>query len=280
MSHNTLHSRVAVMPPALRPAMLRAGLLLAVAAALSAFAVRARAQVALVGGTGSQPVAAAVPFAVGEELVYHATLGGLPAGTARMRVEAIDTVRGRPAYHVVFAVDGGIPFFRVHDRYESWIDVETLSSLRHRQVISEGRYHRSTTYEIMPERCLYQKNDEEPRPSVANPVDDGSFIYAVRVAGIAAGETRRDDRYFVPDRNPVLLTGLREDTVTVGVGTFATTVVQPIIKAGGIFSKDGEARVWFSNDEHRIPVLVKSHFLRFSLTLSLTSVTYGVAAAP
>src|SRR5215212_11198940 len=84
---------------------------------------------------------ASVPFTVGEELVFRATFGVLPAGTARMRVEGIDTVRGRAAYHVVFTIDGGVPFFRVHDRYESWIDIETLSSLRHTQSISEGRYH-------------------------------------------------------------------------------------------------------------------------------------------
>ncbi len=99
----------------------------------------------------SGPSMAPVPFAVGEELVFHAKFGVIPAGSARMRVEGIDTVRGRAAYHVVFAVDGGVPFFRVHDRYESWIDVATLSSLRHRQDISEGRYSRKTTYEIMPE---------------------------------------------------------------------------------------------------------------------------------
>src|SRR4051812_6488711 len=85
--------------------------------------------VALVAFTGrlfaQSGRSASVPFAVGEELVFHAKFGKLPAGSARMRVQAIDTIRGRPAYHVVFAVDGGIPLFRVHDRYESWIDVET-----------------------------------------------------------------------------------------------------------------------------------------------------------
>ena len=35
-------------------------------------------------------------------------------------------------------------------RYDSWIDVQTLSSLRHRQDISEVRYKRKTTYEIYP----------------------------------------------------------------------------------------------------------------------------------
>lgn len=264
-------------PPALRPARLRAGLVLAIVASLALFVVRAEAQPP---APNAQPIAS-VPFAVGEELVFHAKFGGLPAGTARMRVDGIDTVRGKPAYHVMFTVDGGIPFFHVHDRYESWMDVETLSSLRHEQHISEGRYHRDTRYEIMPERSEYQKNDGTLQASVANPLDDGSFIYAVRAAGIRVGETVSDDRYFIPDRNPVVLAGVREDTVKVGAGTFATTVVRPTIKSRGIFSEGGEAQVWFTNDERRLPVLLKTHFSRFSLTLSLTSVSYGnVAVQP
>jgi hypothetical protein len=223
---------------------------------------------------------AAVPFAVGEELTYKASFGKLRAGTARMRVAGIDTVRGRPAYHVVFTIDGGVPFFRVHDRYESWIDVETLASLRHHQRIHNGGYKRSTTYEIFPERAEYEKDGGAPVESVANPLDDGSFIYAVRAAGVRVGETRRDDRYFRPDRNPVVLTGLRQETVTTGAGTFASTVVRPTINTRGIFSEDGEAQVWFSDDAHRYPVRVKSRFSKFSLMLELTSVTPGDSALP
>ena len=225
------------------------------------------------------PVAsrAAVPFSVGEELTYKASFGGIPAGTARMRVDGIEMVRGRPAYHVVFTIDGGVPLFRVRDRYESWIDVQTLASLRHRQQISEGRYKRTTTYEIYPERGTYEEGDSV-YASVSHPLDDGSFIYAIRVAGIRVGETRRDDRYFRPDRNPVVLTGLRQEAVRVGAGTFAATVVRPSIKANGIFSENGEAQVWFSQDARRYPLLVKSKFAKFSLTLSLQSVVPGETA--
>jgi hypothetical protein len=246
------------------------------AAVSRADAVQPAAQLRVVQPTGSTVSAAAVPFAVGEELTYRATFGGIPAGTARMRVDGIEMVRGRPAYHVVFSVDGGVPLFRVHDRYESWIDVETLASLRHRQEISEGRYKRTTSYEIYPERAEYQKQGDSVRASVSNPLDDGSFIYAVRAAGVRVGETRRDDRYFRPDRNPVVLTGLRQDTVSVGAGTFAATVVRPTIKTSGIFSEDGQAQVWFTDDASRYPVQVKAKFAKFSLTLSLQSVKPGV----
>jgi len=218
---------------------------------------------------------APVPFSVGEELVFKATFGRITAGTARMRVEGIESVRGRPAYHVLFTVDGGIPFFRVHDRYESWIDVETLASLRHTQRVTEGRYRRTTTYEIFPERAQYTKNGGAPQPSVSHPLDDGSFIYAVRAAGIRVGETRRDERYFRPDRNPVVLRGLRRDTVEVDAGTFATTVVRPSIKTSGLFAEDGDAQVWFTDDARRYPVLVRTKFSRFSLTLTLQSLTPG-----
>ena len=269
--------------------LIRIGTGLALLAALTAFAVRAGAQsvphlaevprIASTDATTPPPTGsvrfAPVPFAVGEELVYRATFGGIPAGSARMRVDGIEVIRGRPAYHVVFAIDGGILLFRVHDRYESWIDVETLASLRHVQQISEGRYKRSTTYEIYPERAAYQVGNEPLQPSVSHPLDDGSFIYAARIAGVQVGEKRVDDRYFRPDRNPVVLTGLRREDVSVGAGTFPATVVRPAIHANGLFAEGGDAEVWFSDDAARYPLLVKTRFARFSLTLSLESIAVG-----
>ena len=242
---------------------------------VAASAAAQQAQLNVVQTSAASVNAASVPFAVGEELTYKASFGGIPAGSARMRVDGIEIVRGRPAYHVVFSVDGGIPLFRVHDRYESWIDVETLASLRHKQVISEGRYKRTTNYEIYPENGQYQKQGDSLRASVSNPLDDGSFIYAVRTAGVQVGETRRDDRYFRPDKNPVVLTGVRQETVTVAAGTFATTVVRPTIRTSGLFSEDGQAHVWFTDDINRYPVQVKAKFAKFSLTLSLQSVERG-----
>jgi len=252
-----------------------------IAAALLVLAVVPAARVSAqpVQLAAASPVAAVggrapVPFTVGEQLTYRATFGVIPAGTARMRVDGVETVRGRPAYHVVFTLDGGVPFFRVHDRYDSWIDVQTLSSLRHVQQISEGRYKRTTTYEIYPERGTYEQGDST-HPSVSHPLDDGSFIYAVRTAGIRVGETRSDDRYFRPDRNPVVLTGLRQESVQVGAGNYFATVVRPTIKANGIFSEHGEAQVWFSDDARRYPVLLRSKFSKFTLKLELESVTHG-----
>src|SRR6185503_3729525 len=238
--------------------------------ALAALAVMVLPQV-----SGSQNTRTSVPFVVGEELTYKATFGKLHAGTARMRVDCIEIVRGRPAYHLIFSIDGGIPFFRVHDRYESWVDVETLSSLRHRQQVSEGHYKRTTTYEIYPELAAYRKNGDSLVASVSNPLDDGSFIYAVRAEAVKVGETRQEDRYFRPDRNPVVLAGLRKETISVPAGTYTTVVVAPTIRTKGMFAEGGEAQVWFSDDDRRVPVQLKTKFGGFSIKLELQSVTLG-----
>jgi hypothetical protein len=229
------------------------------------------------GVAGAQSATARVPFAVGEELVYKAKFGGLSVGSARMRVVGIESVRGRPAYHVVFTIDGGIPGFRVHDRYESWVDTATHASLRYAQNISEGRYKKSRVYEIYPDRAVYVQDGDTAEASVRQPLDDGSFIYAVRHAGVGVGETQRFDRYFKPDRNPVVITGVARDTVSVGAGTFATVVVRPSIRAKGLFAEDGDARIWFTDDDARYPVKIATKFSKFSLTLTLASITGGSA---
>jgi len=218
-----------------------------------------------------------VPFTVGEVLVYHASYAGLPAGKARMWISSIDTVRGRPAYHATFTIDGKVPVLPlyIHDRFDSWFDVATLSAVRYAQKISEIKYRRTTTYEIYPESSTYTKNGGPMLQSVASPLDEFSFIYAVRAAGIVVGETRTDSRYFMPDGNPVVLSWVGQDSVTVGAGTFSTAVVHPSFNTHGLFAQNTDARVWFTDDAHRYPAKVRTKFAKFSVTLSLDSITAG-----
>jgi len=61
----------------------------------------------------------------------------------------------------------------------------------------------------------------------------------------------------------------------VDAGRFATTVIRPSIKANGIFSENGDAQLWLSDDANRYPVQLKSRFSKFSLTLELQSVKPG-----
>ena len=217
---------------------------------------------------------APVPFAAGEQLQYEVRFGSLKVGTAQMEVVALDNVRGRLAWHTAFWVRGGNFLYRVNDVYESWMDAETLSSLRFVQELEEGGKDTQRHFEIYPDRAVFVQTSKKPakeEKSVSQPLDDGSFLYFLRTIPLEVGQTYDFNRYFRPDRNPVRIRVLRKEKVRVPAGTFDAIVVQPVIKTKGIFSENGHAEVWLSDDERHIMLQLKSKLKFGSLNLYLKS---------
>ena len=227
------------------------------------------------------PAAAAradVPWDAGEKFTYDVRFGSLDVGDATMEVRGVEAVRGRDSYHTVFRVRGGTAFFKVDDRYESWIDVRSLSSLRHKQDIDEASYERERTFEIFPERGVYRENDKPEQPTVAQPLDDGSFFYFIRTVPLEAGKTYTFHNYFRPDRNPVTIKVLRRERVRVPAGTFQSVVIQPLIKTKGVFGEGGRAEIWLTDDSTRTMLQMKSKLKFGSLNLYLKEIRRPPAA--
>jgi len=237
-------------------------------------------------GQGKSPYAslvqgmAPVPFTVGERLEYDVAFSWKSVGRGVMEVREIADVRGRPTWHTVFTIKGGIPFFRVDDSMESWFDVFSLSSRRFHQRINEGGYKRTRLYELFPERSVFKENDKPEEASVPDPLDDGSFLYFVRTIPLEVGRTYDVPRYFNPKANPVRIRVLRRDTIRVPAGRFATVVLQPMFQSRGIFSEDGRAEVWLSDDDYRFMVQMKSSLKIGSINLHLRQYTVPTGSTP
>jgi len=243
--------------------------LFAVSAAVGSAAQSAAAQTA-----ASTVKHAKVPFGVGEKMEYDVKFGVLRVGNAHMEVVGLDNLRGRPVWHTAFWVRGGNFMYRVNDVYESWMDAETLSSLRFVQELEEGGKDTERRFEIYPERSIFIQTSKKPakeEASVSQPLDDGSFLYFLRTIPLEVGQTYDFNRYFRPDRNPVRIKVLRKERVKVPAGTFDAIVVQPVIKTKGIFSENGHAEVWLSDDDRHIMLQLKSALSFGSLNLYLKS---------
>ena len=218
-------------------------------------------------GGGRMPV----PYGVGERLEYDVRFGRVKVGSGTMEVVGTTHVRNRETWHTVFTVRGGNFLYKVNDKYESWIDTRTGNSLRYRQDQHEGNRDVERNFEFFPERAVYIENNEPEQPSVANPLDDASFIYFLRTIPLNVGETYSFERYFIPDRNPVTIRVLRRERIRVPAGEFDAIVIQPIIKSRGLFSENGHAEVWLSDDENHIMLQMKSGLKIGSLNLFLKS---------
>ncbi|MDQ8153708.1 MAG: DUF3108 domain-containing protein [Gemmatimonadota bacterium] len=212
-----------------------------------------------------------VPWSVGERMRYDVRFGIIKAGTGEMQVMGIESIRGRPAWHGRFTVHGGYLALRVDDVLDTWMDLSTLSSLRFAQDFSEIGRDRQKTFEIFPEKATYLQVGKSEKPSVAQPLDDGSFLYFIRTVPLVVGQSYEFNRYFIPDRNPVRIRVLRREQVRVPAGTFSCIVLQPIIKTKGIFSENGQAEIWLTDDARRIMVQMKTKLPFGSLNLYLRS---------
>src|SRR5262249_9878796 len=82
-------------------------------------------------------------FQPGEDLFYVVRWGFITGGHSSLAIHGIDTVVGRPAYHIVSeAHSSGLvdTFYSTHDRNESWLDTQSLCTLRYEKHIHEGHY--------------------------------------------------------------------------------------------------------------------------------------------
>lgn len=242
---------------------------------------------ALLEATSAAPdedtVMAAVPFGPGERASYQVRVGILGGvGNGTMEVVGVEDVRGHPSYNLRLTIKGGVPFYRVDTRLESWLDAVKLVSRRFEQDQKEGKYKRHRIFEFFPEEQRWERvnTDEAGELPTELPLDDVSFLYFVRTLPLEVGQTYTFPRYFKEDGNPVILKVLRKETVSVPVGTFETIVVQPIIKTSGLFGDGGRAEVYFTDDDQRILVQMKSRVpVLKSLNLVLESYVPGKQVA-
>ncbi|MCC7053752.1 MAG: DUF3108 domain-containing protein [Gemmatimonadaceae bacterium] len=228
----------------------------------------------------SQPVVTPRIPPVGERLTYDVKFSAVRVGSGFMETVGYESVRGLNALHVRFVVRGGTFFYKVNDVLESWIDTTRFLSLRHKQDLSEGSRDRERTFEFFPERRTFSQDGQPEVPGVADPLDEGSFLYFVRRVPLEVGRTYEFPRYFKPDRNPVRIIVLRRERIRVPAGEFNTIVIQPIIKAKGLFSEGGKAQVWLTDDSTRAMVQMKSSLPIGSLNLYLREYRPATGAAP
>jgi Protein of unknown function (DUF3108) len=230
---------------------------------------RSRLALALVAAVATAAVSDAVtadaqqqrrlPFASGEQATYQVKLGAISIGSGSLSVTGVEMVQGEQTFHTVMTLRGGNALVRVNDRFESWIDTDGLFSRRFHQNQHEARFRRNRTYDFFPEQRTFRRENGETGTIPTNqPLDDLSFIYFARTLPLEVGATYTLPRYFKADGNPVVIQVLRRETVRVPAGSFRTIVVRPVIQSDGLFGEGGRAEVYFSDDQYRIPVLIRS----------------------
>src|SRR5213593_2952301 len=216
-------------------------------------------------------LASAVPFPVGERLVYQAKFGLFNVGTATMEVAGLDTVRGIETVHLVFSISGGALWYHIEQKLESWVGRGDFRSRRFWNQTEEKGKTWERKFEIYPDSGFYREAGRDTTvATVTDPLDDAAFLYWIRTVPLEVGKRYEYRRYFRPERNPVIVEVLKRERVGVAGKKWNAIVVRPRIpNGGGIFAEKADARMWLSDDSLRIMLALQSKFSFGQVTLKL-----------
>ncbi|HCY74954.1 MAG TPA: DUF3108 domain-containing protein [Ignavibacteriales bacterium] len=217
-----------------------------------------------------------IAFREGEKLTFDVKYGFVTAGIASFEIPKIKKISGRNAYHVTFEVNT-VPtfdaFFKVRDRYETYIDVEGLFPWRFEQHIREGNYSRDfSAFFDQRKGKAKTTGGEYDIPKYVNDIVS-AFFYArtLDYSNLKVGDKIPLKNFYKDKVYDLDVVYHGKETIEVAAGKFECIIVEPLVQEGGLFKNEGSIMLWMTNDDAKMPVRVKTKVVVGAINSDLTS---------
>lgn len=215
-------------------------------------------------------------FLSGETLDYELKWLKITGGSARLTIGQLDDDRIRIT-SVGKSSPGFSRIFKVRDEIETIVSKDDFSTLRYTKKLDEdGDKHEEVT--TVEEGVATRKRKKIKKVSVPRPVYDPiSLIFHIRTLDLAPG--KKHDFTVIADGKVynVHANVVRRETLKTPAGEFKTVVVEPKMESGGV-EREERLWIWYSDDERRIPVRIRTEVNFGALTATLRGVSQGVGA--
>lgn len=219
-------------------------------------------------------------FTAGETLDYSLTWLKITGGAARMTIKPLG--EGEHSRFRITSVGKSSKafsrIFKVRDEIETTVAASDFSTLRYVKRLDEDgdRIEEVTTVEdgVATRRRRKVKKVDVPRP-VFDPM---SVIYYLRMQDLAPGQTHALTLIADGKLYNVHAKVVRRETIVTPAGTFKTVVVEPEMESGGV-QREERLFIWYSDDERRIPVRIRTEVKVGAITATLTAVHAGARSA-
>lgn len=217
-------------------------------------------------------------FHTRKRLIYHLAWNKIPVGRVIAESGNIGTYRGKDVYMMKVVTESNkflSKIYRVEDTYISYVDTETMSSLRYEADRKEGNYskHLIVEYDFDNMEAIYTNlHDGSVKrcPIEKNVQDPLSAVCYFMTMPVKTGDNIRLT-INLNEKNYKML-GKIEDVEAVklrGFGAVPAFKLQPYAELYGERVKKGRAWLYFSADKNRYPLygVVVIPFGRVTATL-------------
>ncbi len=224
------------------------------------------------------PVIKNEAFKRGELLTFRMHYGIVDAGIATLAVtdEAKD-LAGRKTFHIVGLgrSQGAFDwFFKVRDRYETYIDEQALVPWLFVRRVKEGGYTCSQDYVFNHFSEKVNVGENELYDIGPNMQDMLSAFYHARTMDLSEakpGDVYSMETFVDKEIFPVKIKFIARETITTDLGTFKCLKFRPIIQKGRVFKNEEDLNIWITDDKNHIPILGQADVLVGSIKAELIS---------
>lgn len=217
----------------------------------------------------------------GESFKFRVHYGFLTAGYATLQVNNTK-LNGKEVYHVIGegkTIGVSKWFFKVEDNYQSYIDKEKDIPYRFIRKIDEGGHtkdiqidfnHNSQTALVFNKK----HNTKEVLSFPKDAQDMVSSFYYLRnrldTKTIKMGETIDMNMFFDNENYKFRLKFLGRETLKTNFGKVPCLIFRPYVQAGRVFKERESLTVWVTDDDNKMPILIKADLAVGSLKATLT----------
>lgn len=230
------------------------------------------------GHSQDEAAAARSAFAVGERMIYSIRYGFVRAGEATMEVKEIVDCDGGKCYRLISEARSTMPFslfFEVKDSVSSLMDVAGLYSHRYEKNLKEGHYSKNEVilFDQVNHTATYPDSSVVEVPPEVH--DVLTSLYFIRTVPLEVGKSVLIQNHADRKNYPLEVMVDRTERLSVPAGEFDCFVVQPILKASGLFQHQGQLTVWLTSDQRRLPVKMSGKIVVGSIDAVLLKVVGG-----
>ena len=215
-----------------------------------------------------------IPFKVGEHLTYTLQFNVIKMGRGYLSVEANDTISCVQSYHVKFQAKTSKfadNIYRVRDYIDIWLNTSDLTTIKLVKQLNEGNYHKKYDTSIDYNKSIAIVNNDSLKITGAVR-DPYSLLYYFRTIPLEIGQildfTTLDNKKLTEFQ--VIVDG--KETVKTPAGTFPCIIIKPFREGKTLLKNDGDMKIWFSDDELRLPVQIQIKLKFGSMLLQLKTI--------
>ena len=195
--------------------------------------------------------------------VYYNTMGlYIAAGEATFST-SLEKFNGRPTYHCVGTGKSYSffdNFFKVRDRYETYIDTSTMLPIKFIRDVNEGghKIYNNVTFNHSAGTAVTTNGVYKITGCIQDVVSSVYYARNINFDKYKVNDKIPFDMFMDDEVNHLYLRYMGKETVKTRYGKFHSIKLKPLLIKGTVFEGGEKMNVWISDDPNRVVLRVES----------------------